>query len=206
MTARATITSQKAKLELFQKQFESTTVVLAQATQQILCMAYKQFNDLKLPLYNVREILVEARINVEIYNKFYNVMKQQFPFLEDLIEFIVITKIEFLRLEDLVKKNEFGTYVKEPIHLLWIFLLRLFFEKPRLLLDKTDDRDGTNTKFVRDGLSDFIAECINIQFRSGPTLTALSLKTLSDMDERSEAGDSTISAPMKQQGKIKINF
>lgn len=158
----------------------------------------------KLPLLNVREIIEMARSHVESYNKFYNIMTKQYPFLKDLIEMNVSTRVEFLRLEDFVHKNEFGTFVKEPIHLLWVFILRLFFEKPRLLLDQTDDRDGTNIKIVRDALSDFIAECINIQFREGPSLTALSLKTL---DERSSEAGSEATAPIKRfenNGKIRL--
>ncbi len=184
-----TVTAIKARAELFQKQFNQTTLMLLESTHHTLIEFHKELKNPQIPLKQVREILNSIQTNSTIYNKFYNTVKKAYPFLGDLIELIVSTQVDFLKLEDFVLKNEFGTYVKEPIHLLWLFLLRLVYEKPRLLLDQTDDRDGTNVTIVRNSLSDFIADCINLQFRYGPSLTELSLKTLTEMDEKSELGD-----------------
>ncbi len=195
-----TVTAIKARSELFQKQFNQTTLVLLQSSQHAILKFHKELKESKVPLKQVKDVLVTLQTNAMVYNKFYNSVKDAYPFLEDLIELIVTTQVEFLKLEDFVTKNEFGTYLKEPMHLLWLFILRLFYEKPRLLLDETDDRDGTNTNIFRNSLSDFIADCINLRFRHGTSLTASSLKTFSEMDNRSEAGEAP--PPMKKKLEI----
>ena len=176
------ITALKQRCYIFQKQFAQTSLFLLQVTQHCLTEHIPEFKEKKssLPLIKVRDILEKNRNNKVIYNDFYNFTKKKFPLLDALIEWTIATQVECCKLEDFVSKNQFGTYVNEPLNMLWIFLLELFYIKPRLLLNETDDLDGKNVSIVRDSLPDFLAHCMNLQFSKGPTLTALSLKSLGD--------------------------
>ncbi len=199
MEKMKTVTAIRGRLDMFQRQLEETSRFLREVTQQCVINYIPELKDMKdkkipintLALTKVLQLLATHRNNKTMYNEFYNVTKQNYPFIEDLIEHIVETQVELLNLKEDLKRNaETNTFVREPLHALWMFLIGLFYERPKLLVDIIDDLDGTNTRIIRVSLPNFIATCMT--FKRTPTLTALSLKSLGggDMrDDQSEVSD-----------------
>jgi hypothetical protein len=155
-THTVSITQLKARTKTLTHQFTNTSMILLQTCRK----CFQSQDGYKGTMYDVRNMLNRAQTNKELYMNFYQQLMKLVPYLPDLIERTVSCQVEFLKLENCLVKIDSENYVLEPIHKLWIFLLKLMFEKPILLLEKEDSKDGLLVGIIRESLPSFIADCI----------------------------------------------
>jgi len=158
----ASIIQMKARSKMLQRQMDNQAVFLLQTCRFCFQVSLPKAETKKqeTELESVRNRISKAQSDKNMYMQFYQQMLRLTPQLPDLIERNVQSQIDFLKLEACAVKTELGTYVQEPVYKLWIFLLKLFFEKPKLLLEKEDDKHGQLADLLRMSLPFFIAECV----------------------------------------------
>ncbi len=159
LTNTISITQLKARTKMLQRQLGTTSIMLLQTCRK--CFNCQDGCKGKT-LYELRELINRAKTNNDLYMVFYNNMIKLVPNISDLIEKGVECQIEYLKLETCISKTELGTYIIEPVLKLWHFLLKLLFEKPTLLVEKEDSKDGILVNIVRESLPFFIASCVPI--------------------------------------------
>jgi len=113
----------------------------------------KRFLNLGSTLYDVRNQISRAEKSTVMYNQFFQELTQLVPDIHNLLSACLQTHLEFLKLD-----GEVST--KEPVFALWLYLLKLAFEKPILIMQKEDDKDGSLANIIRTSLSLFICSCM----------------------------------------------
>ena len=160
-----TVTARVARVELFTKQLQSTSLF----TLQLLIAIINKFRtNQNLPkpsnINEWRVLIINVRSDIESYNIFYNRINDRYKFLADIITLALDAQVTLVGLQNVAQK------IEEPIHLLWLFLLRLVYVKPFIVM-RDDDEQGSAVDVVSKSLENFIAENIELKF---PTTFSLS--------------------------------
>lgn len=111
----------------------------------------------------IRELSRKAKENNELFNQFYVMVSKEFPHLSELLEMAVVSYLEVMQLTAVAVKNSDGTHISEPIRHIWLFLLRVIYEKPKIVLDQ-QDIGASNLETVKNAWPEFIAEITPINF------------------------------------------
>ncbi len=115
-----------------------------------------------------RQRISYLRVDQDAYNFFYRSLMHTFhqTNLPQVIELLVATNIILSSLEtDVCPPNQDGSYVQEPLFVLYTFLLRICDESPVLILEN-DDTGGSHCSHIKQELEYFISEQIHLK----PTL------------------------------------
>jgi hypothetical protein len=183
-----TVTARVARLELFTKQLQSTSLFTLQLTKAIIDK-FRAHRNLPQPsnLNEWRVLLVNVRSDIESYNIFYNRMNDRYKFLGDIITLALDAQVTLVGLQNVAQK------IEEPLHSLWLFLLRLAYVKP-FIVTRDDDENGTAVETVSSSLENFIAENITLKFPTAFSLAEhLEQTSISSLDSK-DAGDENMSA------------
>jgi hypothetical protein len=160
-----TVTARVARVALFTKQLQSTSLFTLQLIRAII-EKYRTYMKLPKPsnLNEWRVLLVNIRSDIASYNIFYNRINDRYKFLADIIILALDAHVTLVGLQNVTQK------IEEPLHSLWLFLLRLAYVKP-FIVTRDDDEQGTSVEMVSNSLENFIAENITLKF---PTVFSLS--------------------------------
>lgn len=183
-----TVTARVARVALFTKQLQSTSLFTLQLAKAIIDKFRAQRN-LPQPsnLNEWRVLLVNVRSDVESYNIFYNRMNDRYKFIGDIITLGLDAQVTLVGLQNVAQK------IEEPLHSLWLFLLRLAYVKP-FIVTRDDDEKGTAVETVSSSLEDFIAENITLKFPTAFTLAQHLEQTSISSSDSKDAVDENMSA------------
>ncbi len=172
-----TVTATRARLDIFMTKLKLTSLLVLQKTQLILKSKSKQ------PMtssHEVRALCVEVRNekrsdpNQQLsYPRFHECLTREYIHYASLIELSTETTVHLASLDDMTKKNVLNQFVTEPIFKLWMFMLQLIYEHPKLLLD-IEDAAGEHVNLVKNSFDVFIMSCIDLDLQQSK-LTAESL-------------------------------
>jgi hypothetical protein len=160
-----TVTARVARVALFTKQLQSTSLFTLQLMRAIIdkFRTQKKLNE-PLNLNEWRVLIVNVRSDVYSYNIFYNRMNDSYKFLADIITLALDAQVTLVGLTNVAQK------IEEPLHLFWLFILRLAYIKPFIVI-RDDDERGTAVETVSNSLENFISENITLRFPSAFSLS-----------------------------------
>lgn len=178
-----TVTARVARVDLFTKQLQSTSLFILQLTKAIIDK-FRTRRNLPQPenLNEWRVLLVNVRSDLESYNIFYNRMNDRYKFLGDIIILALDAHATLVGLQDVVQK------IEEPLHSLWLFLLRLVYIKPFIVI-RDDDERGSAVDTVSSSLENFIAENIAFKFPTAFSLSEHMHQNSISPDSKDDSGD-----------------
>ena len=184
-----TVTARVARVALFTKQLQSTTLFTLQLIRAII-ERFRSQRELPQPsnLNEWRVLIVNMRSDVECYNIFYNRMNDRYKFLGDIITLALDAQVTLVGLQNVAQK------IEEPLHSLWLFMLRLAYVKPFVVMHDDDER-GTAVDTVSNALENFISENITLKFPSSFSLSEhlehVSISSQSKLDHEDQYGEAT---------------
>lgn len=178
-----TVTARVARVELFTKQLQSTSLFTLQLTRAIIDKFRAQRN-LPQPsnLNEWRVLIVNVRSDVESYNIFYNRISDRYKFLGDIITLALDAQVTLVGLQDVAQK------IDEPLYSLWLFLLRLAYVKP-FVVTRDDDERGTAVETVSSSLENFIVESITLKFPTDLSLSEYLQQTSISSNSKNSGDD-----------------
>lgn len=154
-TCKLTMTALRLRSDFLENQFLQISLFLL----QLFSHTIRDLAEKSPTLEDLREIIQSTRTNEEVYNTVYNVLTRKFSFLANLIETIAETKVELLKLHGLVKIFD-GTYVPDPIHSLFLYVLKILYIAPSML--SSDDAQGTSVSMFKQHLKFFLDEMFQL--------------------------------------------
>ncbi len=152
-----TVTSKKARYQTLLRCLQSTTSC---CLTLIMGLVHEKIRIMDIDAVRIR--ISQLLVSEEKYNLFYENLLGSFPDnnLPAVIQLLIATNISLSSLEEYISPpDEEGNYLKEPIFILYKFLLRLCDERPILVL-VNDDTRGTNFSHVQENLENFVSEQI----------------------------------------------
>lgn len=196
------VTAQQGRHTLFINQLRASSLFLVQTMAKVLLPPNPTISEesISTKIEALRKkIRLEVKKDPEMYNSFYNQVTKAYPFMARIIEEAVRAQLILLQLISLAPVNTDGSYVAEPIHKLWNFLLRTIYEKPGILLfneSKLPEHDllfGTNIDYIRNLMPEFIAEITPLQWKN-EALTFEALQShLKDIGQPTSPSHSSVS-------------
>jgi hypothetical protein len=153
-----TVTARTARVNLFTSQLQSTALFSLQLIRAIV-NKFRQNHKLPEPekLSEWRILLVNVRSDIESYNLFYNKISDRYKFLSDILELALDAHVTLVGLEVVAGKLE------EPLHSLWLYLLKLAYTKPYIIMVDDNDR-GNAVEEVSNAMANFIPENLPMKF------------------------------------------
>jgi hypothetical protein len=184
------MTALKVKREFFIRQLSSTALFILQISRSLI----------KIPpdgsVNEVRQKIRATRSDDRVYNVFYNHVNEQYVHLQGLIAELCRVNVSLMYLSDIVKHKD--GVPPEPLHSLWNYMLRHFFETPSMLID-ANDMNGGDIATMKNWLIEFADVVIELKFNA-PTLTSSLVEPLttqsqtqdSDEDDSHNNGNDTV--------------
>lgn len=183
----------KERIDIFTSQLKNTALFLLTSINRIIVQteSYKKFLENITKKRQLCQLLKDSESD---YSIFYHSIMEKYPYLPDLIERLVASKIELAQLSDFVDVQSDGTYIIEPIKQLWYFMLRFFYEKP-ILISNEDNATGDHVQLIKDALPIFIVDSIKYKY------TKLTEDVLKAHNISPKSSISLISKPKKKKEK-----
>ena len=179
-TCSKTVTARIARTEFLTAQLQNTALFVLQLIRNILAQVCEvQTCPVPTELGAWRQLIVTVRSDLEMYNIFYNKTSDRFPALADTIRLAADAHMALIGLEKM-----YQPFV-DPIHDLWLYVMRLAYIKPFLVMDD-DDTYGHAVETVSSSFQHFIAMIVTLDIpRDDRYLNADALAdlTLHDDDE-----------------------
>ena len=158
-----TVTARQARVNFFTAQLQNTSLFLLQVIRSMInkIPSYAKLvttADMTIgSLVEWREIVMKLRSDTAAYNMFYNKVVDKFSNLPDIITLAIDAYVTLVGVDSAVAKEE------EPIHMLYLYILRLMYIKPFIVM-RDDDEVGTAVGCVSDSMTSFIPQSINLRF------------------------------------------
>lgn len=192
MAARScgkTVTARSARVDFFVSQLRNTSLFTLQLIRTILTWHTSETPTTTPPTTTEqwRAAIVTVRSNVACFNLFYNRICDRYQHLPDVVALTVDAHVTLLGLEGLADD------IHEPIHVLWLFLLKLVYTRPFLVMHDDDDQ-GSAVQVVTDAMARFVPESLKLKIAS--TLTHARLAQHNDDDDEEDENVPTDTIPL----------
>jgi hypothetical protein len=174
-----TVTARLARTKLFSEQIISMSLFILQLIKKIIENFIIE-HELPAPtqVSEWRLLLISVRSDLNTYNNFYNKISERYKHIVEIISMAIDSHAVLVGLEDDI------VAVNDPVHALWLYILKIMYISPFLIM-REDDEDGKAIKTLNKALKKFAQQTITLKFNK-TYLNSDNLQKYNDNDDEND--------------------